>query len=225
MTSPTPREAVRGALAVFRRIRSERDALDRIAPKPPAFGGGTLCLLVLRHSERVRRALAQAADGFAAVPGAQAYDEKLVHTTLADTAPRPLWAEPFDPAPFERGLAALARASALSAIRVRLGTPTFTRDAALAPGVPNEAFFEAARIVADAAGAGADYRAPWGAHVTLARFLAAGGPESVALAKKACDGEALGVVSPESVELWQCENGPSGFRRTRVVAALRVPKT
>lgn len=198
------------------RIRREGQSLSSLRPRPFVSHPTAGYIVALRHRPEVTGPLSAFTLRLAQAAPCIRYDAANAHTTLAVCGEAPL--SQFRPD--GDVLARLRRAVAGIDPEVRWGVAidfgewALTADAVLVLGRPTtDLFWQAAEQLRDAgAREGLGLRAPWGAHMTAARFTEAGEGAVVHRVRELLmQGPALGRSRP-AVEVGWYECGGDGFR-------------
>jgi hypothetical protein len=141
------------------------------------------------------------------------FDGRNIHTTI--TVHQKQLAAQFQPNEKTLQLLTIAcenlESQVLRAVRIRFEEWLFNKDAAIAAGRPNAAFWQVGEALQAAGNArGLDLRMPWGGHITVARFLA----DSVKvtdLRELARGTTGLGESQPRAILVGHYLCGPSTF--------------
>lgn len=138
---------------------------------PQIFDNKGGYIIVLRHSDNIITNVENFAEKINRVTSSIKYDESNIHTTLATYQ----LVDGFSP--IKENLEYLAnivyhKLSLIKKIEIEYSEWLINQDSGIARGIPNLAFFENVRIITDYAHeCGIHLKFPWGAHITVSRFL------------------------------------------------------
>lgn len=186
---------------IYAEFRSRMASIERLSATPYVAQPIAGYLVAWSHPAQVIEKLARVNLRINKLVACLRIDQSNAHTTLSTYHSQAL--ETFSlQSELLEGLAAACKKldpALLSAVRIDFQEWLFNEDTLIAAGQPNQAFWEAGEALISAGQAlGLQFRMPWGAHITAARFFEPA-EKAQELAKVLLQMPCLGVSQPEAV--------------------------
>ena len=179
-------------------------------PAVPERQGGYL--IVFRHSQEIAQKISDFSKRISQAIPSLFYDFATIHTTISDL----IMGENFTPEKdtLEKLCASVVVAKIVNKPQILYSEWLYNQNTVLAAGIPDQPFFD---IIQDVYSLGKQkglsVRLPWGAHITVSRFLEERKPEElddfVKLMKEA---PILGESTPENIDVGYFDFGRNGFK-------------
>lgn len=184
---------------------------DGIVPKIPLQQGGYL--IAYRHPIEITNKLSIFSERVGRIIPALTYNKKNAHTSISDYQV----ADNFSPDnSVLQSLSMIVSANLPSGkVEINYNEWLLNQNTGIVAGIPNSLFFENARqIVENAAKESRELRLPWGAHITVNRFLKTSKEynEISELLKVFKESPPLGISIPKNIDVGHFILTPEEFR-------------
>jgi len=184
---------------------------EGLIPQISDYKGGYI--IALRHSENIVTGVEKFTEKISRVTSSIKYDENNLHTTLAT------YQVVDDFCPVKEILEKLVRTVCdnlllMKKIEIEYREWLMNQDSGIVSGIPNMAFYEnVRRIIESAQGYGINLKFPWGAHITVSRFLGKVTHEQVLeLLDIFKSSEPLGISRPKYIDVGYFNLTPKSFK-------------
>ena len=226
MQFPTWEDWLRQQEAVYAKFRAARQRIkvEGIIPDPATSGHWGGRVIIFRPAGEFTERLSEVSrDIGRIVPGSVGYGPTQLHTTISDSGvvadycPPPIEVDEVAKK-MERGVGrALAHLGRISgSCEVVCGRPLVNATTVIMAGQPNDHWLTTVRgVLAACHEQGLDLRAPWGAHLTIARFGCAHPPTVAQGLVAYLDAvPPFGTCSLAAIEVCTFQFGPTGLSLT-----------
>ncbi len=172
-----------------------------------------LYAIIMRYDNRVNDTVARMSEGVGKLLASIPYSQDVVHTTVLDTIPNTTRDKSLE------WVLSTLWGMYFKDLSVNFWAPIANSNSIILPGIPTESFVWLSDQLAKSIerfhpNSGPRIKKPWGAHVTVSRFLESRDTRVGNEVKKVLSQfEAIWTVRPVSLEVWAGTIGPTWFRK------------